>query len=325
MTKRKATQVTVALALSFVLWPLMHSHAQTGHAVGIAVVSNRSGGGQESAQLAKKAFEALKRENVPGLLTPEETEKRIRGTGFSDSRSCEGGQGCLRELATLLGPEAVLVSVDFVKVAKKNVAHLECTYAGPSVPLAQADVSAKQAEFNDKVAVAMTVFAREVAKQVRALPTLSAAVETAPASAHQSGADTDAPLAPPPASPVFGEPRGIAADVSDVRTERVVPVWAGIAPTVVGVAGVAVGAALLVQARGIYDSLARRAVAAELINSEASKGESYQRFGWVAVGVGAGLTVLGVTLFGLSAKTVTVTAALAPDGRTGELAFAGRW
>ena len=73
--------------------------------VGVALSSNRPGAEAQAAQALARVEHALTNAGVPGLLTSQETKKRLAG----DSKNCAGGRKCLTELALQLDAQAVLV------------------------------------------------------------------------------------------------------------------------------------------------------------------------------------------------------------------------
>jgi outer membrane biosynthesis protein TonB len=142
--------------------------------VGVALSSDRPGAVKEAAQVLARAEQAMANLQVPGLLSAAETKKRLVAAGYSDPRKCSAGRKCLRDLALILGPSAVLVGVDVAKLGDEVVVHLEAVAADAEAPLAVKDLTVRAKAFPDALAAPLTVFMRELKAK------LPAAVAQAP-------------------------------------------------------------------------------------------------------------------------------------------------
>jgi outer membrane biosynthesis protein TonB len=141
--------------------------------VGVALSSDRPGAVKEAAQVLARAEQAMANLQVPGLLSAAETKKRLVAAGYSDPRKCSAGRKCLRDLALILGPSAVLVGVDVAKLGDEVVVHLEAVAADAAAPLVK-DLTVRAKAFPDALAAPLTVFMRELKAK------LPAAVAQAP-------------------------------------------------------------------------------------------------------------------------------------------------
>ena len=157
-----ALGVIPILVVSLVLAQAQESRAP----VAVVITSKRPGAEAVAAKIAARVQETLKREGVGGLMDDATAAKELKAAGFSDPRSCDGGQSCITKLAVLLGPRAVVVGVDVGKIGKNLAIHLEAIAADLSEPLAAADISAASDKWGDQAAVGITVFVRGVKEKL---------------------------------------------------------------------------------------------------------------------------------------------------------------
>lgn len=130
--------------------------------VAVVVTSQRPGAEVLSGKIAARVYDAFKREGVSGLRDDLSASKELRAAGFSDPRSCQGTRSCLRKLAVLLGPKAVVVGVDVAKVGKVLALHLEGVAADKDASLAAVDASLPITGWSDNLAATIVVFVRDV-------------------------------------------------------------------------------------------------------------------------------------------------------------------
>lgn len=130
--------------------------------VAVVVTSQRPGAEALSGKIAARVYDAFKREGVAGLRDDGSASKELRGAGFSDPRSCQGTRSCMRKLAVLLGPKAVVVGVDVAKVGKVLALHLEGVAADKDTSLAAVDASLPINGWSDNLAATIVVFVRDV-------------------------------------------------------------------------------------------------------------------------------------------------------------------
>src|SRR5689334_13627610 len=80
----------------------------------VVVDSKRPGTEHDADELASALYLALIDAGVPreGVLVEEQAERRTLTGAFSRTRDCQGRTACLRTLAQLLGPDAVVAGVD---------------------------------------------------------------------------------------------------------------------------------------------------------------------------------------------------------------------
>lgn len=138
------------------------SDGSTRAPVAVVVTSQRPGAEALSGKIAARVFDAFKREGVAGLRDDLSASKDLRAAGFSDPRSCQGTRSCLRKLAVLLGPKAVVVGVDVAKVGKVLALHLEGVAADKDASLAAVDASLPINGWSDNLAATIVVFVRDV-------------------------------------------------------------------------------------------------------------------------------------------------------------------
>lgn len=173
-----------ALALSTLL---LSQAPETRAPVGVALTSRRPNADAFAPKVATRVVEILKREGVSDVRDDARTTKELKAAGFSDPRTCNGGQTCSARLAVLLGPKAVLVGVDVARVGKSLAIHLEAFAADLPDPLAAIDVTAREDKWADQSLADITRFARQVKEKL--------AIEKATVA-----------VAPPPPPPVEKKP-----------------------------------------------------------------------------------------------------------------------
>ncbi len=228
--------------------------------VAVVVSSKRVSADAWAEKLADRVHAALSREGVPKLLDDETTALRVKEAGFSDARKCQGALSCLANLAVLLGPKAVVVSVDVGKVGSRLAVHLEAT-TGEKVSLASADFVTSVSDFADESAVPIAVFARELVARLPSPPKPVAADSAFP---PQSVSPPDAPvkvaLEPAPAA----APEAAVA-IDEARRPRAVPIALG------GAAVASLGASVVFAVLGMQDKSAYEAARYELDGQVASR------------------------------------------------------
>lgn len=148
-----------ALALTTVL---LAQAGETRAPVGVVLTSSRPNADAFAPKIAAKVVEVLKREGVAEVRDEPRTTKDLKAAGFSDPRSCNGGQTCSAKLAVLLGARAVLIAVDVAKVGKTLAIHLEAFAADASEPLAVIDINAREDKWADQALAEITTFVRQV-------------------------------------------------------------------------------------------------------------------------------------------------------------------
>lgn len=154
--------------------------------VAVVATSKRPGTEALGPKVASRVLELLKREGISNTLDDAQTLKILKDAEFPDPRACNGGQKCVQKLALLLGPRAVMVSVDVAKIGKSLAIHLEGLSATGGEPLAASDVSAAVDTWKEQSAVGIITFARELKQKLAEPPPPPVAV---------------APPEPPPDAP----------------------------------------------------------------------------------------------------------------------------
>ena len=206
--------------------------------VAVVMTSRRPGSEAVAPKIAQRVFDSFKREGVGGLLDDAATGKELRSAGFSDPKSCQGTKACLGKLAILLGPHAVVVSIDVGKVGKTLAIHLEAVAADRDESLATLDVSASLNGWSDAMSAPIVVFVRDVKAGLELKKKGATVVDSPPPSPPLEVARTDAPkkteLVPPPKK---DEPAVDLVDPGPSKPPRVAAwVFAGSAAATAGVA-----------------------------------------------------------------------------------------
>jgi hypothetical protein len=135
--------------------------------VGVVMTSRRPNSDAFAPKVATRVVEVLKREGVADVRDDARTTKELKAAGFSDPRSCNGGQTCSARLAVLLGAKAVVVAVDVAKVGKSLSIHLEAFAADAPDALAVADVTAREDKWADQSLADITTFARQLREKLK--------------------------------------------------------------------------------------------------------------------------------------------------------------
>jgi hypothetical protein len=200
--------------------------------VSIALTSRRPNAETAASRIAARLFELLKREGIADVRDDARTVKELKAAGFSDPRSCNGGQTCSGRLAVLLGPKAVLVAVDVGKVSRSLAIHLEAFAADLSEPLLAIDIEVREDKWADQSLADLTSFARQLKDKLAVAAPIAV-------------------VTPPPDSPreTKLEPAPIAAPRTDV-TETVEP------PSKVPAIAVASAAGIALAVAGVFAGLA---------------------------------------------------------------------
>lgn len=172
---------------------LVLTQAEPRGPVGVVLTSRRPNTETFSPKIAARVVEVLKREGVDRVADDAKTSKDLKAAGFSDPRTCNGGQSCTARLAVLLGAHAVVVGIDVGKVGKSLAIHLEAFAADASEPLAVVDVSAREDKWADQTLGDFTAFARDVKNK---LVTASPRVATAPDDGNKEPTTKRQPDAP---------------------------------------------------------------------------------------------------------------------------------
>ncbi|MDP1915048.1 MAG: hypothetical protein Q8L14_02300 [Myxococcales bacterium] len=153
--------------IAFALTSLLLSQAAESRApIGVVLTSRRPNTDAFAPKIAAKVVEVLKREGIADVRDDAKATKELKAAGFSDPRSCNGGQTCSARLAVLLGPKAVLVAVDVGKVGKSLAIHLEAFAADQPEPLAVADLTAREDKWADQSLADITTFVRQVKEKL---------------------------------------------------------------------------------------------------------------------------------------------------------------
>ncbi|MCU0700707.1 MAG: hypothetical protein MUC96_29710 [Myxococcaceae bacterium] len=210
--------------------------------VAVTLTSRRPNTDSFAPKVAARVVEVLKREGLGDVRDDGRSVKELKAAGFSDPRSCNGGQACSARLAVLIGPKAVLVGVDVGKVGKSLAIHLEAFAADLTEPIAVADLTAREDKWADQSLADITTFARQVKDKLAIAPPKVA-------------------VTPPPPPPPLDKPRGdtpaktnLEPSASNTRTDLTETAEA--APSKVPAIVVASGAGAAVIVAGIFAGLA---------------------------------------------------------------------
>lgn len=153
----------LALALTSML---LSQAAETRAPVGVVLTSRRPNTDAFTPKIASRVVELLKREGVADVRDDARSTKELKAAGFSDPKSCNGGQTCSAKLAVLLGARAVVVAVDVGKVGKSLAIHLEAFAADLPEALAVADITAREDKWADQSLADITTFVRQVKEKL---------------------------------------------------------------------------------------------------------------------------------------------------------------
>ncbi|MER2565694.1 MAG: hypothetical protein ABTQ32_33535 [Myxococcaceae bacterium] len=130
--------------------------------VGVAPTSRRPGVEKLTPKVAARVAELLIAESIDPVLDVTTTGQRLKKAGIADPTSCAAGQQCALRLASLLGPHAVLVSVDVSKFGASLDIRVEALAADATAPIASADMSVDAAKWKDLSSTALLAFAKEL-------------------------------------------------------------------------------------------------------------------------------------------------------------------
>ncbi len=225
--------------LAFALTSLLLSQAgETRAPIGVVLTSRRPNTDVFAPKIAAKVVEVLKREGVAEVRDDARASKDLKAAGFSDPRSCNGGQSCSARLAVLLGPKAVLVAVDIGKVGKSLAIHLEAFAADQTDALAVADITTREDKWADQGLADITTFVRQLKDKLPVPAKVAVMPPPPPVEKKRPDAPVKATLEP--------TAKGVRADLTDT---------AG-APSKVPAIAVASGAGVAAIAAGVFGALA---------------------------------------------------------------------
>lgn len=129
--------------------------------IAVVVSSHRPGAARYSRALADRVREALVREELPHVLSEEDS---------ADASHCKGVTSCLENLAATLGPRAIAVGVDVGKLGSRLAVHLEAVSALDGSTLAVRDFTAPVAKWRDATVQPVTLFARALKEKLPVAP-----------------------------------------------------------------------------------------------------------------------------------------------------------
>jgi hypothetical protein len=218
--------------------------------VSVTLTSRRPNTDAFAPKVVARVVEVLKREGLADVRDDARTVKELKAAGFSDPRSCNGGQTCSARLAVLISPRAVLVGVDVGKVGKSLAIHLEAFAADLTEPIAVADITARDDKWADQSLADITTFVRQVKERLVVAPA-KVAVKPPPPPPPEDKARTDSPRK------TELEPRADTrrTDVTDTADPTSSKVPAIVVASAAGVAAVAaiVSAGLAASDRSTWD------------------------------------------------------------------------
>ncbi len=173
--------LTSAVSLALLLHGVL-AQAAPAPVVGVLVTSRRAGAEAHALSMAQRVHRALLHEHTVGVLDNETTTQLLRAAGVANPRNCAGASQCLAKMAFILGPTAVLVSVDVGKLGGKLAVHLEAVSADQARTVAMVDFTERADSPSDDAVVAMTGFARSISQQLKVpdAPTLAAGAPEPP-------------------------------------------------------------------------------------------------------------------------------------------------
>lgn len=134
--------------------------------VGVVLTSRRPNTDSLAPKIAARVYEVAKREGIAELRDDAKAVKELKAAGFSDPRTCNGGQACSAKLAVLLGAKAVVIAVDVGKVGSSLAIHLEAFASDLPDALASTDISAREDKWGDQSLADITTFVRKVKEKL---------------------------------------------------------------------------------------------------------------------------------------------------------------
>lgn len=194
----------------------------------VVATSKRPGAEAFGPKVAARVLELMKREQVSNTLDDGQTIKLLKAAEFPDPRACNGGRKCVKKLAVLLGPRAVVVSVDVAKLGKALSIHLEAIAADVAEPLAVADVTADSETWKEQSAVGIVTFTREMKSKLSEPPPVSPPLPppdpprvTTLTPEPVSGAPVELQKAATPSAPSIGPWIAVGAGAAALATSAV--------------------------------------------------------------------------------------------------------
>ncbi|MFT3841621.1 MAG: hypothetical protein QM723_31825 [Myxococcaceae bacterium] len=225
----------------------------------VAVVSVSRRGSGAAGFVTSQVVKSLRTRGLK-VLEARDAQLRIMEKSGVDPASCDGTKVCVRHLAQLLGPKAVVVGVDVAKAGNVYATHLEALAADDGNPLASFDFNADARTFQGRFPLAATRFGADVAAAVNRLdvpgpdrvialsrpaapvtvpaepeplepakPVVlkASAVEPLPAPPPPPAPAPAAP--PPPVAPAPAAPPAETAEAKEALNARIFEAWPGTA------------------------------------------------------------------------------------------------
>lgn len=166
--------------------------------VGVSLVSRRAGVEKLAPKVASRVSELLISEGVDPLFDTVTTAQRLKKAGGGDVAACEARQQCALKLAGLLGPNAVLITIDVSKLKNTLDLRLEALSVDAQAPLATADLSVDAANWKELSSAGLLSFVKELKTKL--------VVKEAPPKPPDTPVKAQLEPPPPPPDPVPLEP-----------------------------------------------------------------------------------------------------------------------
>jgi len=134
----------------------------------IAVISVSRRGRSAGDAVAAEVVKSLRARGLKVTESHAASRKILENSGV-DPQSCDGTRVCVRHLAQLLGPRAVVVGIDVARAGSGVAAHVEALAADEGSPLAQLDFSGETRTFSTRFTAPVQRFGSDVASALARL------------------------------------------------------------------------------------------------------------------------------------------------------------
>lgn len=256
--------------------------------VAVLMTSKRPGSETWAGTVAQRVHAQLEREGVPGLLSLEEGERQLKAAGLSDTRTCQAVRSCVAKYALILGPRAVVVSVDVARAANALAVSLDAVAADGARVLTSTELVLPIGGWSDQLVLPIVLFARELKAKLEA---------EAPAPAP------DAPVVAQLAPVVTPPSPAVSAPAPAAKPPRVLP-WVLLGA---GIAGAGAGVTLAVL--GAED---RRALEQSIsTNDQGERVSSLTRSQLTALEQGGNAKLTAALISGIAAAALGIGTAVA--------------
>lgn len=240
--------VLMLVALESAAPVVVPAHREAAPQREVAVVSVSRRGSGAAGFVTSQVVKSLKSRGLK-VIEARDAQLRIMQKSGVDPASCDGTKVCVRHLAQLLGPKAVVVGVDVAKAGNVYATHLEALAADDGNALASFDFNADARTFQGRFPLAATRFGADVAAAVNRLdvpgpdrvialsrpaapvapPLEPEPLEPAKPTVVKASAMEPLPAPPPPPAPAPAAPPPETAEAKEALNARIFDAWPGTA------------------------------------------------------------------------------------------------